>query len=1005
MRSVRIFAIAVVAAMLVVVVPMAAADVGLTLSTSNLPGWHAVGAPVRTGRMDLAAGLARGPVAAIDNAMLQTSAAADGGGRVRSDAFVFGSASVARRVLSAWQRVHNAKAVKDGAISYLSARGRSRVVAWRDGARIGVIALEGTRDPGALALAYAVLADGLLRSPLPTTAWGRVLDQIGPNGTVSKRTALEAFAVVYGSLPGVHSPAGRRTTIPSGTLAAQWVLSYWRQLTSAQRRVVQRRLGVGPAGSLAHTADYGDPGFTPDPTIQVQAYKYVKIYQALLGHSLGLPVVAGKSTESSSAYADTTVVGDPQVCRIRVLPAGQQVGSQQNVEFVPPLDLILAHEVFHCFQGDITGWKTLPAWITEGMADWAALTVDPVSYFHGGGNLQTYINTPHTPLFERSYDAVGFWGHAEDVVPNLWASIPAILNVGSSQGALHLAGGDDDAFLTDWGSSVFRVSGSVPWEMQSPISPPSAAQLAGGRQTADLLVMPIVEVDAPPLTTSQYRVLGGPTEPVVHVSITGHARLSEHYNYTDLENAWFCMGSETCQCPKNTVGQVPPTLPLGNVTAFPLGLSGDSDTGTSGILISYPLSHFCKPVKQPPPPSGNQGGTGGSFGDPYITTFDGSRAGWVGYGLQTTGEFTLVKSMVDNLEIQARLQPFPGFGPFVTTDLAMNTAFAMRVGSSVVEVDNDTPEIFQSGALRLYLDHQQIVAPRNGQTFALPGGGNVRYTPSTVTVRWPDGTEAVVYRLLLHYGENISVQPSRGRAGLLAGLLGNDDGNPNNDFAGRNGFVYPAALFKGFGVDVGSPRLQHVVIGEFGASWRITPAASLFVYPPGKNTYSYIVKGFPRRVISLAGLSPRQRTDGLDACRQAQVTNAALLGGCAIDVGATGDRALAAAAGIFQRGAGLKPNTAKGPLSGSWSGRYSGAFQGTFKLEWVQSGSTLVGAIALSNPHTTYKVNGTVNGSVIRFGTVGSTAITYSGTVAGNTMSGTYNTPRGGGSWSATKSG
>jgi hypothetical protein len=160
------------------------------------------------------------------------------------------------------------------------------------------------------------------------------------------------------------------------------------------------------------------------------------------------------------------------------------VGSQQNVEFVPPLDLIIAHEVFHCFQGDITGWKPLPSWITEGMADWAALMVDPVSYFHGGGNLNTYITVPHTPLFQRSYDAVGFWGHAEDVVPNQWASIPAILNVGSSQGAFHLAGGDADAFLTSWGSSVFRLNccGFVPWQMQSPITPPSAAQLKAGRK-------------------------------------------------------------------------------------------------------------------------------------------------------------------------------------------------------------------------------------------------------------------------------------------------------------------------------------------------------------------------------------------------------------------------------------------------------------------------------------------------------------------------------------------
>ena len=95
-------------------------------------------------------------------------------------------------------------------------------------------------------------------------------------------------------------------------------------------------------------------------------------------------------------------------------------------------------------------------------------------------------------------------------------------------------------------------------------------------------------------------------------------------------------------------------------------------------------------------------------------------------------------------------------------------------------------------------------------------------------------------------------------------------------------------------------------------------------------------------------------------------------------------------------------------LSGTWSGQYSGAFTGTFTLTWQQSGSTLSGTIKLSsgqNPN----INGTVTGNTIRFGTVGgSTAITYSGTVSGSSMSGTYtvkttSTSSVGGSWSANK--
>ena len=97
-------------------------------------------------------------------------------------------------------------------------------------------------------------------------------------------------------------------------------------------------------------------------------------------------------------------------------------------------------------------------------------------------------------------------------------------------------------------------------------------------------------------------------------------------------------------------------------------------------------------------------------------------------------------------------------------------------------------------------------------------------------------------------------------------------------------------------------------------------------------------------------------------------------------------------------------STATTDLSGDWSGHYSGAFSGTFTLSWQQTGSKLSGTIDLStdgNP----SINGTVTGNTIKFGTVGSTVITYSGTVSGDSMSGTYTVGgSAGGSWNATKS-
>jgi hypothetical protein len=91
-------------------------------------------------------------------------------------------------------------------------------------------------------------------------------------------------------------------------------------------------------------------------------------------------------------------------------------------------------------------------------------------------------------------------------------------------------------------------------------------------------------------------------------------------------------------------------------------------------------------------------------------------------------------------------------------------------------------------------------------------------------------------------------------------------------------------------------------------------------------------------------------------------------------------------------------------LSGNWSGQYSGAYQGTFAIKWRQSSSNLKGIIKISAPASSFVIRGTVVNGTIRFGTVGSLAITYSGTVSGNSMSGTYQVGGStGGPWSASK--
>jgi hypothetical protein len=96
-------------------------------------------------------------------------------------------------------------------------------------------------------------------------------------------------------------------------------------------------------------------------------------------------------------------------------------------------------------------------------------------------------------------------------------------------------------------------------------------------------------------------------------------------------------------------------------------------------------------------------------------------------------------------------------------------------------------------------------------------------------------------------------------------------------------------------------------------------------------------------------------------------------------------------------------------LSGKWSGNYSGSFTGTFELSWNQLGQKLKGTIRVSAfDNEPSSIKGTVHGSAITFGTVGTEAISYSGSCSGNTMSGTWKIQAGGrtmgsGSWSASR--
>jgi hypothetical protein len=557
-------------------------------------GWHPVAVATASGRRELRSRLPRSLAKLVATAEVEAAAARDGSNELSSYAFVLSSAPAAHRVAIAFRRVHHGQALNVGRDGAVAQRGSGSATVFsflfRAGARIGLLDVRaGTSDAGTAA-EYAPLANARLSSALPATALAKILDQIRPDGSISKQTALQAFALSYGPLPGVPSPGGAATPAPwSGDLAGAWALRYRTRVSPRLRSMIDARLGFATGAGAHAAALFGDANFKKSAKLTAQANMWRDAEEAKLGKPLGLSIVAGVSSTPSAndSYpidnqGHFSLTG-PQ-CRIRIIPAT----ANGSAAF---LKLVLAHEVFHCFEFQTTQkWPYVGSWIIEGLADWAALTVTGVSFKDDGGFLDPYLLSPGIPVFARSYDAAGFWGHVQDTSGDLWSRIPTILKSTTNPAAFFVSGAETEQFLSTWASSQVRsATGGSEWQMKSPVpSWPSDKQLpvATLADSVDHLIDTVS-----PYATGHVQILVGP---LVHIDVTGHARLSSEYNYTDLGNGWFCLEAGGCECPADSQGKVPDNQPL--EPGAILALTGDPTDGATADIEAHTLKEFCSGV-------------------------------------------------------------------------------------------------------------------------------------------------------------------------------------------------------------------------------------------------------------------------------------------------------------------------------------------------------------------------------------------------------------------------
>lgn len=248
---------------------------------------------------------------------------------------------------------------------------------------------------------------------------------------------------------------------------------------------------------------------------------------------------------------------------------------------------------------------------------------------------------------------------------------------------------------------------------------------------------------------------------------------------------------------------------------------------------------------------GDYSSKSGSTGDPHLTTMDG-----LSYSFQGIGEFVLLRSHEGDLEIQARQVPLQG-GPCPDA-VAVNEAFALRLGDQVVEVRAQDRDAF-------WLDGRRVEAAR----LTLASGAELVQDGPILALRSGRGDViSVLRRGSLH----LYLDLGRSRRGQVEGLLGNFNGDTLDDLA------YEQGLLR-------EPLPASELHGGFADHWRVTEATqSLFTYPEGEGPDTWNRPGAPESPWTLDQVPAQERQAALQSCQEAGVTHEVVLEQCALDL-------------------------------------------------------------------------------------------------------------------------
>ena len=580
---------------------------------------------------------------------------------------------------------------------------------------------------------------------------------------------------------------------------------------------------------------------------------------------------------------------------------------------------VLAHETFHCFIINLVGIDgniNIKSWLKEGSALWVGeelvggsqLTDAQRSWnrYLTGTGIKGDGSPVSANLFQRSYDAMGLFAHLKNSKLNPWMQIKAALTVassGSSEAAFQaLTNGAKKEVLETWASGLARSPnfGSI-WNTVGP-------GITADQRAISSISLPATETVEP--VTQKLFNLTLPTTKVIVFNLKGYGALrwggsnniASTEQFSPSFTGKYCLG-KTCVCKDGTEPIGVKSIQTAQVL---LAMTGDETAAAKiDIQIEDPP---CKKSKDPrnqgndegnnasnPNNSGDGGSkTGASYGDPHLITFDGNK-----YSFQTVGEFLLTKSVDGPFEVQTRQSQVSG------QQLSLNTAVAMKMGSDRIgfytqNAPDTNPSLLRINGKPVELQDDRLV---------LGGGVVQKRDHGEYTAQWKT-SEKVAIRITqvgkLNFLNLTMTVPNESNDYI--GLLGNLDGNPANDFQTRTGKIIPVKsnygqLTQALGNLLPTPIPLSTIetaffdqlYRQFGDSWRIQSAESLFDYVSGQSTETFTNVHFPRRYLTLGSLLPAQLRSAEETCRNAGV-EAKLMEGCIFDVGLTNQPDFAQAA-------------------------------------------------------------------------------------------------------------